>query len=100
MALIILPVCQDLEDKITALSDFADLLDSLPERNLPSDLTSIILATILSSARTITNSIPENCINRPLLSAFQKFYSSSHSTTKPKSCQHNFSISTPFGRNL
>ena len=35
MAMIIIPICQVLEDKIIALSDFADLLDSIPERDLP-----------------------------------------------------------------
>ena len=67
---------QLIENKIKTLNDLANLLDQYPQCEVPHDLTSVFLITILGSAKQITTSIPEDYINRPLLIAFHKFYQS------------------------
>ena len=76
MAAIPTSTSQLIENKIKTLNDLANLLDQFPQCGAPHDLTSIILITVLGSAQHITNSIPEDYINRPLLIAFHKFYNS------------------------
>ena len=67
---------QLIENKIKTLNDLSNLLDQFPQCEIPHDLTSVFLITVLGSAKHITNSIPEDYINRPLLIAFHKFYQS------------------------
>ena len=74
MALIILPVCTTLEDKIGALSRYGDILDNLAEGQVDTPMTQIIITTLLSSVGTITASIPDDHINRLVFQAFHKFY--------------------------
>ena len=59
MALLIVPVSETLQDKIKALDDFTILINSIPDTDINSGLHTIIVATLLSCARTITSSILE-----------------------------------------
>ena len=70
---------QLIENKIKILNDLANLLDQIPQFGVPHDFISLTLITVLGSAKHITNSIPEDYINRPLLIAFHNFY---HSLTR------------------
>ena len=74
MALLILPPCSTLEDKINALSHYGDILDNLAEGQVDNPMTQIIISTLLSSVGSITASIPDEHINRLVFQAFQKFY--------------------------
>ena len=74
MALIILPVCITLDDKIGALSCYGDILDNYAEGQVDTPMTQIIITTLLSSAGTITASISDEHINRLVFQAFHKFY--------------------------
>ena len=86
MALILLPICKTLEDKIRALSQYGDMLDNIAEGQIHSPITTIIITTLLSSASTITFSIPDDQINQLIFQAFHKFYYSlSHLLAKASS---------------
>ena len=76
MAATSISINQLIENKIKTLNDLSVLIDQFPQCETPHDLTSVFLITVLGSAKNITNSIPEDYINRPLLIAFHKFYQS------------------------
>ena len=77
MAFLFLAPTGTLEEKIIALSQYGDILDTLLEDSNTDRARSQIICTILlDSAARFTREIPNDQMNRIVWQAFHKFYNS------------------------
>ena len=60
MALLVIPVCHNLSDRLDAIEEFSQMLQNLTEAQCQSDLGRVIITTIVNCAKREIDLIPES----------------------------------------
>ena len=60
MALLVIPICHNLTDRLNAIEEFSQMLQNLPEAQCQSELGRVIITTIINCAKREIDLIPES----------------------------------------
>ena len=58
MALLVIPVCHNLQDRLSAIEEFSQMLHNLTEEQCQSELGRVIITTIVNIAKKEIDLIP------------------------------------------
>ena len=59
MALLVIPVCHNLQDRLSAIEEFSQMLQNLTENQCQSELGRVIITTIVNIAKKEIDLIPD-----------------------------------------
>ena len=77
MALLVIPVCHNLQDRLSAIEEFSQMLQNLTEAQCQSELGRVIITTIINIAKKEIDLIPDTTTEDIIRTVFVFFLSSS-----------------------
>ena len=92
MALLVIPVCHNLQDRLSAIEEFSQMLHTLTEEQCQSELGRVIITTIVNIAKKEIDLIPTTTtedIIRTLFIFFLSLESIIRKTRTPITVEHS-----------